>query len=176
MLIQFGPHDLHKRLFKLVVTGDVSDRLDAVIHWEMFGAKLERIHRKESKSLAGRKPMERAVMFKTLILRSLYGQSDAALEYQAIDGLTFMRPLAIDLAGAASDSKIVCLFPEQLGATGVFDRLFENFQGGLSAEGITLNNGQVVDADVGKPPGGHLKFPHPWPGQNPPRDSGGMIG
>jgi hypothetical protein len=25
-------------------------------------------------------------------------------------------------------------------------------------------------------PGGHLKFPHPWPGQNPPRDSGEMPG
>src|SRR6185437_9517157 len=23
------------------------------------------------------------------------------------------------------------------------------------------------------PPGGHFKFPHPWPGQNPPLDSGG---
>ena len=25
-------------------------------------------------------------------------------------------------------------------------------------------------------PGGHVKFPHPWPGQNPPRDSGEMPG
>jgi len=24
-----------------------------------------------------------------------------------------------------------------------------------------------------RPPGGHLKFPHPWPGQNPPPDSSG---
>ena len=30
------------------------------------------------------------------------------------------------------------------------------------------------DGAVG--PGGHLKFPHPWPGQNPPRDSGEMPG
>lgn len=25
-------------------------------------------------------------------------------------------------------------------------------------------------------PGGHLKLPHPWPGQNPPLDNGGMSG
>jgi len=25
-------------------------------------------------------------------------------------------------------------------------------------------------------PGGHFKFPHPWPGQNPPLDSGGSGG
>jgi hypothetical protein len=29
------------------------------------------------------------------------------------------------------------------------------------------------DDDVHKPPGGHFKFPHPWPGQTPPLDSGG---
>ena len=24
-------------------------------------------------------------------------------------------------------------------------------------------------------PGGHFKFPHPWPGQNPPLDGGGRV-
>ena len=51
-------------------------------------AELERIDHKERKSAAGRKPMDRVVMFKMLILQNLYGLSDEALEYQVSDRLT----------------------------------------------------------------------------------------
>ena len=95
-------------------------------------------------------------MFKILILRSPYGLSDAALEYQASDRLTFMRLLAIDLDGAVSGAGIVRLVPERLHAAEVFDRLFQNVHGDLSAEGVTLNNGQVGDARVGNPRGGAI--------------------
>ena len=91
MNIQFGYYDLHKRFSKLSESGDALERLDAVIDWEMFRAALERIDRKERKSAAGRKPMDRVVMFKMLILQNLYGLSDEALEYQVSDRLTFMR-------------------------------------------------------------------------------------
>jgi len=91
MNIQFGFYDLHKRFSKAVRAGDALERLDAVIDWEMFRAELERIDHKERKSAAGRKPMDRVVMFKMLILQNLYGLSDEALEYQVSDRLTFMR-------------------------------------------------------------------------------------
>ena len=31
----------------------------------------------------------------------------------------------------------------------------------------------VAQQRVWTAPGGHFKFPHPWPGQNPPLDNGG---
>jgi len=32
-----------------------------------------------------------------------------------------------------------------------------------------------INTDIGIAPGGHLKFPHPWPGQNPPAASSGTV-
>ncbi len=152
MSIQFGFYDLHKRFSKLTEAGDALERLDAVIDWEMFRAELERIDRKERKSAAGRKPMDRVVMFKMLILQNLYGLSDEALEYQVSDRLTFMRFLKIDLAGTVPDAKTVWLFRERLREAKVFDRLFEQFHRALAAEGVKLNSGQIVDASFVEAP------------------------
>jgi len=68
MKIPFRVYDLHKRLSKLTEAGDALERLEAVIDWEMFRSERERIDRKERKSAAGRKPMDRVVMFKMLNL------------------------------------------------------------------------------------------------------------
>jgi IS5 family transposase len=152
MNIQFGFYDLHKRFSKLSESGDALERLDAVIDWEMFRAELERIDRKERKSAAGRKPIDRVVMFKMLVLQNLYGLSDEALEYQVSDRLTFMRFLGIDLAGTVPDAKTVWLFRERLREAKVFDRLFEQFQRALSSQGVKLNSGQIVDASFVEAP------------------------
>ena len=152
MNIQFGFYDLHKRFSKLTEAGDALERLDAVVDWEMFRPELERIDRKERKSAAGRKPMDRVVMFKMLILQILCGLSDEALEYQVSDRLTFMRFLGIDLAGSVPDAKTVWLFRERLREGKVFDRLFEQFHRALAAQGVKLNSGQIVDASFVEAP------------------------
>ena len=94
MSIQFGFLDLHKRFSKLTEAGDALERLDAVVDWEMFWAELERIDRKERKSAAGRKPLDRVLMFKMLVLQNLHGLSDEVLECQVTDRLTFIRLFA----------------------------------------------------------------------------------
>ena len=152
MNIQFGFYHLHKRFSKLSEAGDALERLDAVIDWKMFRAELERIDHKERKSAAGRKPMDRVVMFKMLILQNLYGLSDEALEYQASDRLAFIRFLGIDLSGTVPDAKIVWLFREQLREEKVFDRLFEQFHRALATRGFKLNIGQIVDANFVEAP------------------------
>ena len=152
MNIQFGFYDLHKRFSKLTEAGDALERLDAVVDWEMFRPELERIDRKERKSAAGRKPMDRVVMFKMLILQILCGLSDEALEYQVSDRLTFMRFLRIELAGTVPDAKTVWLFRERLREAQVFDRLFEQFHRALAAQGVKLNSGQIVDASFVEAP------------------------
>ena len=100
----------------------------------------------------GRKPIDRVVMFKMLVLQNLYGLSDEALEYQVSDRLTFMRFLGIDLAGTVPDAKTVWLFRERLREAKVFDRLFEQFQRALSSQGVKLNSGQIVDASFVEAP------------------------
>ena len=155
MNIQFGFYDLHKRFSKLSEAGDALERLDAVIDWEMFRPELERIDDKERKSAAGRKPIDRVVMFKMLVLQNLYGLSDEALEYQVSDRLTFMRFLGIDLAGTVPDAKTVWLFRERLREGQVFDRLFEQFHRALATQGVKLNSGQIVDASFVEAPRQH---------------------
>ncbi len=152
MNIQFGFFDLHKRFSKLTEAGDALERLDAVVDWEMFRPELERIDRKERKSAAGRKPLDRVLMFKMLVLQNLYGLSDEALEYQVTDRLTFMRFLRIDLSGTVPDAKTVWLFREQLREAKIFDRLFEQFHRALARQGVKLNSGQIVDASFVEAP------------------------
>ena len=118
----------------------------------MFRGELERIDHKERKSAAGRKPMDRVVMFKMLILQNLYGLSDEALEYQVSDRLTFMRFLGIDLAGTVPDGKTVWLFRERLREGKVFNRLFEHFHRALAAQGVKLSSGHIVDASFVEAP------------------------
>ncbi|MDA8347652.1 MAG: transposase [Pseudomonadota bacterium] len=75
---------------------------------------------------AGRKPMDRVVLFKMLLLQNLYGLSDEALEYRVSDRLTFMWFLGIDLAGRVPDASTVWLFRERLRERKVFDRLLSS--------------------------------------------------
>lgn len=152
MNIQFGFFDLHKRFAKLSEAGDALERLDALIDWELFRPELERIDRKERNSAAGRKPLDRVLVFKMLVLQGLYGLSDEALEYQVTDRLTFMRFLRIELSGSVPDAKTVWLFREQLREGKIFDRLFEQFHQALAAAGAKLNSGQIVDASFVEAP------------------------
>ena len=68
--------------------------------WEECCPTLERVWRKpkaERKSPAGRKPMDAAVMFKTLVLGALYNLSDDQIEYQVrarLSARTVPRPRA----------------------------------------------------------------------------------
>ena len=57
-------------------------RLSSQIDWEVFRAELETIRPKERKSNAGRKPFDVILMFKIMVLQSLYNLSDEQAEFQ----------------------------------------------------------------------------------------------
>jgi hypothetical protein len=52
------------------------------------------------KSPAGRKPIDAIVMFRMLVLQSLYNLSDEQVEYQVRDRLTFTRFLGLGFEAA----------------------------------------------------------------------------
>ena len=93
-----GFFDIHFRLEQLDKFGDPLVKLNEVVPWESFRAELESIRDKERKNSAGRKPFDVVVMFKILILQSLYNLSDDAVEYQIRDRLLFMRFLGFSPA------------------------------------------------------------------------------
>jgi len=54
------------------------------------------------------------VMFKIMILQSLYNLSDDPLKFQIRDGLSFMRFLGLSLSGTVPDAKTIWRFREQI--------------------------------------------------------------
>ena len=128
-----GFFDKDFRLEELERCGDPLTKLNELIPWEEFRPELERVRERaeERKSPAGRKPFDVVLMFKIMILQSLYNLSDAAVEFQVKDRLSFMRFLGLSLADRVPDEKTVWLFREQLGKLGLESKLFEQFDGYL---------------------------------------------
>ena len=72
---QMGFFDIANRYAGLDAKNDPLARIDAVVPWENFRARLEEIWRKpaeERKSPAGRKPWDAVAMFKAIVLCELY--------------------------------------------------------------------------------------------------------
>ena len=78
---------------------------------------------RERKSSAGRKPWDEIVMFKTIILCTLYNLSDEQVEYQILDRLSFTRFLGLSLADRIPDARTVWMYRDKLAQSGVVRRL-----------------------------------------------------
>ncbi len=143
-----GFFDMQFRLDDLTKNGDPLVQLNERVNWELFRPELEKIREKERKSAAGRKPFDVVLMFKILVLQSLYNLSDDAVEYQVRDRLSFMRFLGLGIGDRVPDAKTIWLFREQLGEAKLIKRLFKKFDRYLREQGFTARKGQIVDASI----------------------------
>jgi len=155
---QLGFFDIANRYAGLDAKNDPLVKLDAVVPWEDFRPRLEAAWRKPPearKSSAGRKPLDAVMMFKAIILCSLYNLSDDQVEYQIRDRLSFMRFLGLGLEGKVPDAKTVWLYRDQLARGGVIDALFKDFDGYLKEQGYLAMGGQIIDASIVSVPTQH---------------------
>jgi len=143
-----GFFDIDFRLDDLTRNGDPLVRLNECVNWDVFRPELETIREKERKGPAGRKPFDVVLMFKVLVLQSLYNLSDDAVEYQVRDRLSFMRFLGLGIGDRVPDAKTIWLFREELGRAGLVKRLFERFDRYLRDRGFAARKGQIVDASI----------------------------
>jgi len=102
---QPGFFDLAERYAALSAAGDPLVKLNEIIPWNKFRSTLNRAFRKTRKSNAGRPPYDYVLMFKMLVLQSLYNISDHQVEFQVRDRLSFMRFLGLSLEDAVPDEK-----------------------------------------------------------------------
>jgi transposase, IS5 family len=144
--MQLGFLDIDTRHAKLSEYGDPLERLNQVIKWEIFRPVLAKIDAKKRKSNAGRKPTDRILMFKLLILQRMNNLADERLEFQVADRLSFMRFLGLDLGANVPDARTVWAFREELKEHDLADALFTTFNQALMREGIELKSGQIIDA------------------------------
>jgi transposase, IS5 family len=148
---QLGFFDADNRLAAISAKGDPLEMIDRVVPFESFRAEIEvavLTPAKEKKSSAGRKPIDVIVMFRMLVLQSLYNLSDEQAEYQVRDRYSFTRFLRLGIEDRIPDGTTLWLFRETLGKAGLIERLFERFGQHLEAKGYLARGGQMVDATI----------------------------
>jgi transposase, IS5 family len=147
-MMQTGLLDWQIRFKQLDNGGDPLRKIQKMVDWQQFRLLLEVVRDKERKSSAGRKPFDVVLMFKVLILQSLYNLSDEQTEFQIRDRLSFMRFLDLSLGDDVPDAKTIWLFREQLTEVGVIEKAFEQFEAYLCEQGFSARKGQIVDASI----------------------------
>lgn len=143
---QIGLFDLENRLAELSAMGDPLEKLDKAINWSHFKPVLNKAFRKERKSNAGRPPFDYVMMFKVLVLQTMYNLSDAQTQFQILDRYTFRRFLGIQTENQIPDEKTVWAFREMLTQTETMKKLFEMFDRYLNDAGYKARKGQIIDA------------------------------
>lgn len=140
--------DVEDRLQSVSKMGDPLERLATVIPWESFRPLLMKVHEKERKSNAGRKPIDLVLMFKVLIVQTLYNLADEQVEYQIKDRLSFARFLGLGIEDSVPDATTIWNFRERLKELELMEILFDRFSDHLAAEGYQAKQGQIVDASI----------------------------
>lgn len=147
-MIQSGFFDLSQRYQKLSELGDPLEAIQAMVNWERFRPTLNQVSEKERKSNAGRKPFDPVLMFKVIVLQSLYNLGDDQTEFQIRDRFSFLRFLGLTPEGTIPDAKTIWVFKEALKEKGLMDGLFAEFDADLSERGYRAQKGMAIDARI----------------------------
>ncbi len=147
-MIQPGFFDFGNRLYKIDKQGDPLAKIDAAVDWEVFRPKLEEVRNKKRQSNVGPKGYDAVLLFKILILQSLYNLSDDATEFQILDRHSFGRFLRLHIGSDVPDATTIWRFREELVVEGMIEELFGIFDAYLREQGFTAMKGQIVDASI----------------------------
>jgi len=149
-----GLFDDHFLMEKLTKLGDPLQKLNEFIDWTVFEVPLNEAFIRGDKNISkgGRPPFSTLMMFKALIIQSLYNLSDDQLEYQIIDRASFKRFLGLKRSDKVPDSKTFWHFRERLIEKDVILGMFKTFNEVLDEAGVFANEGKMVDASFVEAP------------------------
>lgn len=122
----------------------VLDRLLGLVKWYRFEKLLSPLR----DGGPGRAAWPPLVLFKALILQSLYGLSDRELEEALGDRLSFRRFCGLSLEEGVPDHTVFCRFRNELSAGGHVERLFGELDRQLEKAGLVLKRGTMLDATL----------------------------
>ena len=120
------------------------DRLHGLVKWYRFEKVLTTLRDGGS----GRPAYPPLLMFKVLLLQSLYGLSDAETEEALVDRLSFRRFVGVALTDRVPDHSTICRFRNLLVEQGLLDKLFAELDRQLDKAGLILRRGTMLDATV----------------------------
>ncbi|SMD04772.1 Transposase [Novosphingobium sp. B1] len=141
MSVQRGFCDLDERYAALSAAGDPLEKLGALIDFEIFRPALDAALQRSDGSKGGRPPLDAVMMFKTLILQTLYGLSDAQAEI-------LRRFLGLDDGDNTPDETTIWRLREGLVRANAIGALFARFNAHLRGLGYLAMGGQIVDASI----------------------------
>ena len=121
------------------------DRLEGLVKWYRFEKVLCKLREQGS---AGRPAYGPLLMFKALLLQSLYGLSDADLEHALADRLSFRRFVGLSLEDHVPDHSTLCRFRNVLVKAGMLETLFAELDRQLDQAGLILRRGTMLDATI----------------------------
>ena len=145
---QLGLFDQQEILHRRDAKGDILARLSSVVEWTSFEPIIKKALSKERRSPAGRKSYPPLLMFKVLILQSLYNMSDDDAENIVDDRLTFRRFVGLEGSEKSPDATTIWRFREALVEAGVMQKLFKSFNQYLEEQGFRAEKGQIIDASI----------------------------
>lgn len=134
------------RLDKLSKYGETKtlNKINTLIPWEEFRPILRRVRKDNPRG--GRPPFDEILMFKCLILQSMYDLSDEETEFRILNMITYSEFLGIKNPNDVPDSNTIWLFREKLIKENLLDKIFEKFNSILFSQGLILKKGMIVDA------------------------------
>ena len=149
---QAGFFDFAERLEQLNQAGNPLAKLDELVDFEQFRPTLMEVRQKPRKSNAGARPFDVVLMFKMLVLRSLYNLSLEQIEFQVRDRVSFMGFLGLEPGDRVPDEKTVWRFEDELAQLGLMETLFDAFNADLSRRGYAAHQGSMIDASIVQTP------------------------
>jgi IS5 family transposase len=132
------------------------DRLSSLVKWYRFEKILARLREPNA---PGRPPYDSLLMFKALLLQSLYGLSDSELEEALADRLSFRRFVGLALDETVPDHTTLNRFRNLLVEEKLLEKLFAELDRQLDNAGLILRRGTMLDATLietaaARPPSG----------------------
>jgi IS5 family transposase len=121
------------------------DRLAGLVKWYRFEKLIGHLR---DEGGPGRPGYPVLVLFRAVLLQSLYGLSDRELEEALGDRLSFKRFVGLSLEDATPDHTVLNRFRNQLVEQGLLEKLFGELDRQLENAGVILKRGTMLDATL----------------------------
>ena len=122
--------------------------MEVVVPWDALIGLIEPHYPKTSKK-GGRPPYPLATMLRIHLLQQWYSLSDPAMEEALIEVPTMRRFAGIDLIiDRIPDETTILTFHHLLEKHGLGEQIFDTVKVPLSARGMTMRQGTIVDATL----------------------------
>jgi transposase, IS5 family len=121
------------------------DRLGTLIKWYRFEQLMG--HLRDDGS-PGRPGYPVLVLFRSVLLQSLYGLSERELERALKDRLSFKRFVGLSIADGVPDHSVLCRFRNALVEERLVEKLFSELDRQLENAGVIVKRGTMLDATL----------------------------